>query len=47
MSDRSALILGLAVLAALGLDLMVLQTGATRFLLLKLVGLTEYLIFWR
>jgi len=47
MSDRGALILAGLILGALVLDLAVLHSGATLFLLKKLADLVEYLAFWR
>lgn len=47
MSDRSALILAGLIVGALVLDLAVLRSGATLFLLKKLADLVEYLAFWR
>jgi len=47
MSDRTALILAAVIVGLFVLDLWVLHTGATPFLLRKLIQLVEYLAFWR
>ncbi len=47
MSDRTALILGALIAGLFAVDLWVLDTGATLFLLRKLTQLVEYLAFWR
>jgi hypothetical protein len=47
MSDRTNLILGGLVIGLIGLDLLVLHSGATMFLVKKLADFVEYLSFWR
>jgi hypothetical protein len=47
MSNRTNLILGGVIVGLLLLDLVVLRTGATLFLMKKLTDLVEYLSFWR
>ncbi len=47
MSDRFALVLAALIAGAVLLDLTVLQSGATLFLLRKLADFVEYLAFWR
>lgn len=46
MTDRLALILGLLVAGALGLDL-AMGWGGTMFLLRRIDALIEWLAFWR
>jgi len=47
MTDTIALFLGIVVLSALGLDLLANDGQALVFLTRKLIGLIEYLAFWR
>jgi len=47
MTDTIALYLGLVILAALGLDMIFNDAAALVFLMQKLVGLIEYMVFWR
>jgi hypothetical protein len=47
MPDRIALLLGDLIVATLLMDLVVLQSGSTLFLLRKLAEIVEYLAFWR
>ena len=47
MSDRSALILALLLLAALAADAVLFRSGASLFLLRKLSHLVQFLVFWR
>ena len=47
MSNRTNLVMGGLILGLIALDLVVLRSGATVFLLKKLLDLVEYLSFWR
>lgn len=47
MTDRIAFILAALIALAVVLDLALLDTGATLFLMRKLAELVEYLAFWR
>ena len=47
MTDRIAVVLGLLILIALGLDWQVYDWQGTVFLSRKLSGLIEWLAFWR
>jgi hypothetical protein len=47
MTNTIALYLGLAILAALGLDIFLNEARALVFLMQKLVGYIEYVAFWR
>lgn len=47
MTDRIAFILAALIAGAVVLDLWLLNTGATLFVLRKLADLVEYLAFWR
>ncbi len=47
MSARTSLLIGAAILALAAIDLGVVQSGATLFILRKLAGLVDYLVFWR
>ena len=47
MSNLTNLILGGLVLAFIAIDVLIVHSGATLFLLRKLTDLVEYLAFWR
>jgi hypothetical protein len=47
MTNTIALYLGLVILAALGLDIFLNQAQALVFLAHRLLGLIEYVAFWR
>lgn len=47
MTNTIALYLGLVILCAIGLDLFANEGRALVFLMQKLVGLIEYVAFWR
>ena len=47
MTDRIAVVLGLVVLVALGIDWLGFGWDGTLFLARKLSGLIEWLAFWR
>ena len=47
MTDRISLALVSLALAAIGLDLMLIQTGFPLLFVRKLADLIEYLAFWR
>lgn len=47
MTNTIALYLGLAILAAIGLDLLANDGAALLFLARKFVVLVEWVVFWR
>ena len=47
MTDRIALVLGLVIAAATGLDLVANSGQALLFMVRKLADLVEYLAIWR
>jgi hypothetical protein len=47
MSNRTALLIATAILAAIAADLVLNAGAAGRFLLARLVAAVEWLVFWR
>ncbi len=47
VTDRTALVLAIVILAAFGLDGVINGGAATMFLLRKCVDMVEYVAFWR
>jgi hypothetical protein len=47
MSARMSLLIGATLLGLAAADLALVQSGGTLFLLRKLAGLVDYLVFWR